>query len=101
MSVLMCMRWAGATKEQYEAVRAMVDWEGDPPEGGRFHVSSFDGDGMTVVDIWDSAEHFQRFGEERLNRGIAEVGIEGDPEVSFTEVHAIWNPGVGIAAVAG
>jgi hypothetical protein len=100
MPVLMVMRWADATKDEYEAVRKLVDWEGDPPEGGQFHVSSFDGGGMTVVDIWDSPEHFQRFGDERLNKGIAEVGIEGEPEITFTEVHAIWNPGVGLAAVA-
>src|SRR5207247_482720 len=36
----------GCDPEQYEAVRKAVNWEGDTPEGGLFHVSWFDADGL-------------------------------------------------------
>lgn len=34
MPVVMSMRWAGVTPEQYDAVRKAVNWEGEAPAGG-------------------------------------------------------------------
>jgi hypothetical protein len=92
--VVMSMRWRGVTPEQYDKAREIVNWEGDPADGGLFHVAGFDGDGLRVTDVWESEEHFQSFVESRLMPGVQEVGIDGQPEVEFFPVHAIWNPKV-------
>jgi hypothetical protein len=92
MAVVMSMRWVGVTPEQYEEARKRVDWEGNRPQGGNFHVSSFDDDALYVTDIWDSPELFQRFVDSRLMPAIQEIGIQGEPEVSFRPVHAIYAP---------
>jgi hypothetical protein len=91
---VMQMRWAGVTPEQYEEARSRVNWEGDPADGGVLHVAGFDGDSLRVTDVWESPEHFQRFAEERLMPAVQEMGIEGEPEVSFYPVQNVWNPGV-------
>ena len=92
MAVGMFLTWPGVTREQYETVRASVNWEGGRPDGGNFHACSFGDDGMHIFDIWDSPEAFQRFQEDRLSAGIAAAGIEGEPQVEFYELHATYAP---------
>jgi hypothetical protein len=92
MAVVMSMRWAGVTPEQYDEARRRVDWERDRPKGGNFHVSSFGDDALYVTDLWDSQEDFQRFVETRLMPVVQQIGIEGEPEVTFRPVHAIYAP---------
>src|SRR5215212_2961721 len=100
MPTVMVMRWPGVTLEQYEEAGRKVRWEEEPADGGLLHVAGHDGDALRVVDIWDSPDHFQRFAEERLMPVVKEIGIEGEPEVSFYEVHRMFSPN-GVEAGAG
>ena len=93
MAILMQMKWAGVTQAQYEAIRKSVAWETQKAEGGRFHVAAFGPEGLRVVDLWESAELFNRFVETRLMPGVKAAGIQGDPEVEVLPVHAIFAPG--------
>jgi hypothetical protein len=69
-----------------------VDWEHDVPAGGMFHIATFDDEGAHIVDLWESQEAFERFGEERLMAAVRAAGIEGDPEVVFRPTHAVFAP---------
>ena len=77
MAVMMRMDWADATPDQYDELRRVVNWEGDHPDGGMFHVAAFDDAGAHITDVWESAEKFQRFTDDRLMPGVAKVGIPG------------------------
>lgn len=77
----------GATQEQYEQVVARLtngrglhslsDW----PVGGILsHVAGPTDEGWRVVDVWESEEAFQRFGEV-IGPVLQEVGFPGTPEV--------------------
>jgi hypothetical protein len=90
---MMIMEWDGVTPEQYEAVRKLVNWEGDQPPGGMYHVAAFGENGLRVVDVWESAESFQAFAQSRLIPGTKQVGIESEPRVEVFPVHAIFAPG--------
>jgi hypothetical protein len=92
MAVVMSMRWSGVTKEQYDEVRRRVDFEGDRPSGGNLHIASFDDDALYVTDIWDSPEDFQRFVDTRLMPAVQELGLPGEPEVTFRQAHLIYAP---------
>jgi len=98
MPTVMLMRWKGVTEDQYEEAREKVDWEGNVPDGAMLHVACFDDDGLRVTDVWDSADDFNRFVEERLMPAVQEIGIEGQPDVEFHELHAVFNPRVPAAA---
>ena len=98
MQTVMLMRWPGVTPEQYEEERSRVNWEGDPADGGVLHVAGFDGDDLRVTDVWESEEQFHRFASERLMPAVQEIGIEGEPEVRFYPLQAIFNPKVPTAA---
>jgi hypothetical protein len=92
MSTVMVMHWPEVTPEQYEEARQKVSWERERPDGGMAHVAWFE-DGLRVVDVWESPEHFERFGEERLMPVVkGEIGIEGEPTVSFVRLHALYVP---------
>ena len=69
-----------------------MNWEGDAPDGARFHVTWFDDQGAHVLDLWDSPEQFQSFVENRLTPGTQQVGMEGEPEVEFHDAHAVFAP---------
>lgn len=69
-----------------------VNWEGDVPTGAMFHVSSFGDGSLHVADVWQSAEDFDRFVQQRLMPGVQKVGIQGEPEVKIYPVQAIFNP---------
>ncbi len=78
----------GFTEQQYEEsvpkvtggkskVESPADW---PVEGLLVHVAGQGKDGFRVVDVWESEEAFNRFGE-KLMPILKELGIEAEPEV--------------------
>jgi hypothetical protein len=54
-----------------------ADW---PVEGLLVHVAGQGPNGFRVVDVWQSEETFQRFGE-KLMPILKAVGVEGQPEI--------------------
>lgn len=98
MAQVLKMRWEGVTPDQYEALRPIVRWESDPPEGLVFHVAWFRDGGMTVLDVWESPAQFDDFMNGRLMPGIQQVGLEGQPQVKWIEAHAYFNPALPVTA---
>lgn len=93
MAVVMTMKWAGVTPEQYDEARERVGWEENEPAGGIFHVASFADGALHVTDVWESAEDFQRFVDGRLMpvvKGI--MGLPGEPEVQIRPAHRVFAP---------
>jgi len=93
MPVVMLMDWKGFTREQYEALRKPVNWEGNVPKGLRFHAAAFDANGAYITDIWDSADNFNDFGKTRLMPVVKQLGIKSEPQVEMYPTHAIFTPG--------
>ena len=81
----------GVTPEHYEAAREEVGWERDAPVGGLFHVAWFQDDGIHVLDVWENAEDFQAFVDERLMPGMQKLGIKGQPVVDIKPAYRIYD----------
>jgi len=92
MATVMVMHWPQVTPEQYEKARNLVGWERDVPPGARMHVAWMSGDGFRVVDVWDDPELFQNFVATRLTPGVQQIGIEGQPQVTFHELLGAFAP---------
>ena len=92
MATVMSMHWPEVSKEEYETVRRQVNWEGDVPDGAKFHVAWFADDGLHVLDLWDSREQFETFVQQRLTPGVQAAGIEGQPQITYADSHAIFAP---------
>jgi hypothetical protein len=91
MAIVMNMRWDGVTPEQYDAMLEAVNWEDDPADGGIFHVAWFQDGSLRVVDVWEEAAQFEAFVGNRLMPGVAELGVEGQPDVDIQPVHRVFD----------
>jgi hypothetical protein len=70
-------KFAGGTKEQYDASIAAVHPEGGGlPKGQLFHAAGPSADGWTVVAIHDSQESWEEFRDNTLMPHMA-AGIPG------------------------
>jgi hypothetical protein len=82
------------TPDQYDAVDAAINPQGDPPDGLIAHSARFDGETLKVLDIWESPEAFGAFAESRLGPTIGEtLGDDAPPapEPKFTELHNAYS----------
>ena len=87
MAVVLVHQGPDLTRERYEqVVRSMMgtdraespsDW---PVQGLIVHVAGEGPNGFRVVDVWESEEAVQRFGEQ-LAPYLQEVGITAEPEI--------------------
>ncbi len=80
------------TKEQYDDVRAAVNWLNEHPNGGLSHVTWWEGGDCHNIDSWESEEAFQVFGETRLGPAMAKVGVDVEPVVTFHQAHEVFLP---------
>jgi heme-degrading monooxygenase HmoA len=81
MAVLMMMEAPRGTVEEYDRTNEIlgISGEGDAPEGLIQHVAASDGNGLLIVDVWESTDAFERF-SERLRPALEESGVAGSAE---------------------
>ena len=64
------------SRADIEAVSADVGATEKLPDGLIVHIATETADGVHIVDIWESAEHYERFNAERLGASVAKVMTE-------------------------
>lgn len=101
MGVAVMLTWKGLTIEDYDRVLADLRLDADKPAGGILHWAGPTDSGVQIVDIWESAEQFERFGEERLAPVLERQGITSEPDVTIVPIHNIFAPGVELIAEHG
>jgi hypothetical protein len=95
------------TQAQYDALRPVVNWETDAPDGLIVHSAAFDEQGgLHVCDVWESGEKMQAFIENRLKPGFMQIGLDpGQPLVLPTHnvntTPAAGNYHIGASQTAG
>jgi hypothetical protein len=86
-----------ATLEMVEAVTDEMDVRSLPPNGLIVHTVVDIGGRLTIIDVWESQEDFDKFAEMRLGPASAAVaermGVDlsqaGEPETEILEVLSI------------
>jgi len=88
MAVAVEMDFAEGTLEQYDQVIGKMGFrhEGPGAPGGLFHWVAKTDNGLKVVDVWESAEQFQRFADEQIGPITHEVGVN-PPTIQMYEVY--------------
>jgi hypothetical protein len=84
MAIVMRIEIPGGTVEQYDQVNGIMGILGDDdaPDGLVVHTVGQTDDGLTVIDVWESAEKLNRFWEEKAGPAFEEAGVEaGEPEI--------------------
>jgi len=88
MSFILRFKPSGFTAAKYdEVVKQLKSAGAGSPKGRSYHVCYGDSDRVQVLDIWDSMEDFQAFGET-LKPIMETIGVDpGKPKIK--EVHNI------------
>ncbi len=89
MAVAFILDFEGGSLDQYDAVVEKMDLGGKTPEGAHFHWVAKTEDGFRVVDVWESADAFNAFAEEKIGplsaeQGLSEPKVDGPYEVHNT-----------------
>jgi hypothetical protein len=88
MPVAIEMKFPGATLDQYDQVIELMGLQsGNIPPGAISHWVSETDDGLRIVDVWESREVFDKFAQEQIGPYTAQVGITGQPEMTYRNVH--------------
>ena len=88
MAVGIRIKLDGWTAEQEDRLNAVIDPDGNPPEGLIFHASGPVDGGWDNIDFWESRAHFDRFAQERIGPALASMGVEtAPPEIHEFPVH--------------
>jgi hypothetical protein len=80
------------TYEMYQQVEDKIDAKNNPPAGLIVHTASVVDGKLKIVDIWESEEDAQRFGQERLGPAIQEVAgpeVGGPPRPDQIQIYEI------------
>jgi hypothetical protein len=89
MAIMVVFSGPTMTREQYDALRPIVQWESNAPEGLLLHACGFDQQGgLHVTDVWESGEQAQGFFQSRLMPAFQELGINAPPP-TICEAHNI------------
>ncbi|WP_331767303.1 hypothetical protein [Embleya sp. NBC_00896] len=93
MAILMQIDLVGVKKEQYDALSARVESGEIPADGCLAHAAIVTGDGVRVVDLWESQAAMDTF-TAKMMPAAQELGFpEGSTAPQVSEVHNYWIPG--------
>jgi hypothetical protein len=73
MPVVTVLEFPGVTQELYEKAAARLA-QSDAPAGILYHACGSTGDGWRIVDVWETAEVFDRFVDERYLPAMRAAG---------------------------
>jgi hypothetical protein len=85
---------ADRTTTNYDAVSRRLALDDDPADGLLLHAAGFSGGTFRLIEIWESAEHEERFERERLLPVVRElVGTAASaPATESYELHNLVAP---------
>ena len=76
----------GGTLDQYDQVDQALGPEA--PDGARLHLAGKTDEGFRVIEVWDSAEHIDRYMESGLGEAMQDAQIP-EPAITEFEVHKL------------
>jgi hypothetical protein len=77
--------------DMYDRVTERVMPDGKLPQGCELHIAGPVDQGWRVITVWDSADTFDQFRQEKLLPAIAEVTGGEAPQAIQPEVNEVHN----------
>lgn len=88
MPALVVIEIPGGSTDLDEALVEAWHLTGRPPHGNRLRMAGPMDGGWRVVSLWDSAQQFEAFLEERLHMTLGDLGDE-QPTVTVWEIEKV------------
>ena len=96
MPVMLTYRHPGLTRADYDAVRAEIGWDRSPPSGAIFHAITFDEEGATEVNVFETEDSWNSYLITRVTPVVDARGIKLLPP----RVEQLHSVAVGVASNA-
>jgi len=99
MPEALILRFSGTGIDEYWAVNDllglnMATGEGDWPVGLLVHAGgTADGDGLAVIEVWESRDAQAAFMANRLHGALEAAGVTSAPEVTWVSLAGFQVPG--------
>jgi hypothetical protein len=88
MAVAFIMDFPGGRAEDYDAVVDKMQLNGRLPAGALFHAAGPTDSGWQVCDVWESADAFRQFADNKIGPITAQQGM-APPQVRSFDVQEI------------
>lgn len=92
MSVAIFTRFAGVDSDRYDEIMAALHLDLDPPEGAILHVATESPEGIVTCEIWQTADAFHRFFQQRLRPVLMRRRIRDEPTFRVVPLHNLYAP---------
>lgn len=92
MAVGLRLDFANLGTNDYDAICQALNFPADWPDGLLVHSSAEVDGHLRVVDVWESRQQFDQFGESRLQGAMgAAMGDRAEaPEINEVELHTFF-----------
>jgi hypothetical protein len=89
MAVGVQVDYRDVSLEQYDEVVEIMGLlpGGPPPSGVIFHCVTNIGEGIRIIDVWESREAFEAFQEDEIAPIFQKLGVSDPPQTTFFGVH--------------
>jgi hypothetical protein len=88
MAIMALFRSAHVDPALYDQIMQEIGGLEVPPAGALMHVSGFDGEGLHVVEVWESRAQFDAFLRDRIQPVLEKLDVAIAPPVVI-EAHAV------------
>ncbi len=95
MTVVSTLDITDLTAAEYRAVLDELGVEARPESGIYLHLTAPTDFGFRVVEIWDEAEGFERFVENRMYPAAQAVGMDRETRITVEPLHNFFGPRLG------
>lgn len=106
MPVAVFTRFAGVDSDRYDEIMAALHLDLDPPGGAILHVATESPEGIVTCEVWQTADAFQRFFQQRLRPVLVRRRVREEPTFRVVPLHSLYAPdltaieGLGAASTA-
>ena len=92
MPVAVFTRFAGVDSDRYDEIIAALHLDLDPPTGAILHVATESPEGIVTCEIWQTADAFHRFFQQRLRPILVRRRIRDEPTFRVVPLHNLYAP---------
>ncbi|HTZ08271.1 MAG TPA: hypothetical protein VMB72_04315 [Acidimicrobiales bacterium] len=92
MAIVVQVDYGDMSLDQYDEVVETLGLlpGGPPPPGVLFHCVSARGDGIRILDVWESPEALEDFQRRRIGPVLEQLGVRSPPRMSVVDVHRYY-----------
>lgn len=91
MAVTFTLDMPGMTRDQLDGlVQQLGAGPGMVPEGQIAHIEAITDEGARIIDVWESADAYERFMQDRLRPILAAAGVPPIGTPPMLEVHRVF-----------